>query len=269
MKIFAFGFLVLSLTGLIYLGSSNVRECDQPINFDTVKVEITEMSVIPAGEFTMGVAGNTGELLPHTVYVSSFKMDKHEVTNAQYHAFCQATDRDLPTLWGIPKLKTTLDFPDHPILGVSNSDARAYAEWCGKRLPTEAEWEYAARGGLEGMKFDRGDTLDVAQTNTGKSKIGSTVAVASYLPNGYGLYDMIGNLREWVSDYYAQDYFSVSPKDNPQGPDKTRWRVIKGGGWHSGPGCNRVVVRNALRGTWGDINVGLRCAQDLDDINNN
>jgi iron(II)-dependent oxidoreductase len=228
-------------------------------------IDVTEMCLIPGGEFTMGSAGNSGELMPHTVYVSSFKIDKYEVTNARYYAFCIATDRSLPAFWDIERFKSSIEYPDHPVLGVSHRDAQAYAEWCGKRLPTEAEWEYAARGGLEGKEFDRGDEFEVENSNTSKSENNSPAAVGSYLPNGYGIHDMVGNVREWVADYYAIDYFANSPRENPQGPEESRWRVVRGGGWHSGPSCNKVVVRNCLKPSWVDINVGFRCAQDVSD----
>jgi len=198
------------------------------------------------------------------VELSAFHIDKHEVTNAQYHTFCMATEHDLPVFWGLERFCCYLDFPDHPVVGVSHSDAGQYAEWVGRRLPTEAEWEYAARGGLQSLGFDTGDILNNEDANTKASKLGGPVAVGSFKPNGYGLYDMVGNVREWVADYYAEDYFAHSPVENPQGPEKTRWRVIKGGGWYSGKGCNMVHVRNALPGSWSDFNVGFRCARDAD-----
>jgi len=138
-------------------------------------------------------------------------------TNAQYHAFCIATERSLPTFWGIERFKSSLDYPDHPVIGVGHGAALAYAQWCGKRLPTEAEWEYAARGGLEGKKYDRGDEFKAEEYNTSKSESKSPVAVGNYLPNRYGVYDMVGNVREWVADYYAEDYYANSPEKNPKG----------------------------------------------------
>ena len=231
---------------------------------DSPSVEPTEEILIPAGEFTMGRADASEELTPHAVELSAFHIDKHEVTNAQYHAFCMATEHDLPVFWGLERFRCSLDYPDHPVVGVSQSDAGQYAEWVGRRLPTEAEWEYAARGGLESQGFDTGDVLNDEDANTKASKMGGPVAVGSFKPNGYGLYDMVGNVREWVADYYAEDYFVHSPVENPQGPEKTRWRVIKGGGWYSGKSCNMVHVRNALPGSWSDFNVGFRCARDAD-----
>ena len=227
------------------------------------EVQPTEMALIPAGEFAMGVPGGEEDPETVTVRLDAFHMDIHEVTNAQYHAFCQATERSLHVLWGIDKLHSSLAFADHPVLGVSHGDAKAYAEWAGKRLPTEAEWEYAARGGLAGKRWDRGDELEPHQANIKKSDLGGTVAVAGYEPNGYGLYDMVGNLREWVSDYYSVDYLQDGPLENPQGPDDGEQHVVRGGGWHSGTSCNAVHVRNPL--LWSDFNVGFRCAKDAAD----
>ena len=233
------------------------------VGFAEQAVQPTEMALIPGGEFAM--AGPGGEEGPetHLVRLDAFLMDIHEVTNAQYHAFCQATERPLPVLWGIDKLRSSPDYPNHPVLGIDHQDAAAYAAWLGKRLPTEAEWEYAARGGLAGKRWDRGDELEPHQANYSKSDQGGTVAVATYEPNGYGLYDMVGNLREWVSDYYSVDYFRNSPLENPRGPEAGDQHVVRGGGWHSGAACTAVHVRNPL--LWSDFNVGFRCAQDVSD----
>ncbi len=231
---------------------------------DAPPFEPTEQVLIPAGDFIMGRAESSEELTPHPVKLSAFHIDKHEVTNAQYHAFCEATDHELPVFWGLDRFRCSLDYPDHPVVGISQAEAVKYAEWVGRRLPTEAEWEYAARGGLESLSYDSGDILEDQGANTKSAKLGGPVAVGSFEPNGYGLYDMVGNVREWVADYYAEDYFADSPVENPQGPGKTRWRVIKGGGWYSGKGCNMVHVRNALPRSWQDFNVGFRCARDAD-----
>ena len=217
------------------------------------------MSLIPAGTFTMGTDDGNDTSPRHEVYISSFYMDTYEVTNAQYLAFCEETGNRMPEFWGIEKFSCGPEFPHHPVVGVSRSDAEAYAAWAGKRLPTEAEWEYAARGGTEGKDFPNGDDLDSTLANFSSS---GTVPVRSYPPNGYGLYDMAGNVVEWVSDYYDDDYYANSPEKDPQGPKKGKFCVIRGGGWHSGKYCCRVVHRNALIKSWVDINVGFRCARD-------
>jgi len=225
-----------------------------------------ELVFIPAGEFLMG-SDSEGDHSPvHRVQIDSFYMDKYEVTNAQYLRFCQETGYRLPRFWGMEAFRSGADYPDHPVVGVSWSDAVEYGAWCGKRLPTEAEWEYAARGGLVGMNYPNGDTLHPSDGNHAKSGKGGPVAVGSYPANGYVLHDMQGNVVEWVWDYYAADYYSSSASANPRGPESGRFRVIRGGGWHSGPYCNRVYYRNALPPNWVDFNVGFRCAKNFESL---
>lgn len=229
----------------------------------------SEMILIPGGEFVMGTGDDEEDAPIHEVYIDTFYMDPCEVTNAQYLEFCEATERPLPEFWGWDRFRCGPDYPDHPVVGVSWRDAKDYAEWRGKRLPTEAEWEYAARGGLEGKKYPHGDTVDSTTANYFRRGISEeqvlrrgTMPVGSFPPNGFGLYDMAGNVVEWVSDYYGWDYYNEGPYENPQGPEKGKFRVIRGGGWHSGPYCNRVYFRSGLRSNWLDFNVGFRCAKN-------
>jgi iron(II)-dependent oxidoreductase len=222
----------------------------------------SQMVLIPAGEFEMGEKGKGDHAPVHTVYIDAFYMDQYEVTNAEYLEFCQDTDRQLPEFWGMDEFRSGPDFPNHPVIGVSRYDAEAYAKWADKRLPTEAEWEYAARGGLSGKKYPNGNDIDSSMANFTKAEKGGTVPVGSYPPNGFGLYDMAGNVLEWVADFYDGDYYSESPRENPTGPKDGRFYVIRGGGWHSGPSCNRVFWRNALPTGWVDFAVGFRCAKD-------
>jgi sulfatase modifying factor 1 len=223
-----------------------------------------ELVLIPGGEFLMG-ADLEGDRSPvHPVRLDAFYMDRYEVTNAQYQRFCQATGRRLPRFWQMSGFRSGLRYPNHPVVGVSWRDAVDYATWCGKRLPTEAEWEYAARGGLAGLDFPNGNSLDPSDGNYARSGQGGPVAVGSYPANGFGLHDMQGNVVEWVADFYDAAYYASSPAVNPQGPDTGRFRVIRGGGWHSGASCNKVHFRNALPPNWLDFNVGFRCARDLE-----
>ena len=222
-----------------------------------------ELALIPGGEFLMG-ADSEGDHNPvHKVYIDTFYMDKYEVTNAKYLRFCQVTGHPHPEFWNREGFRCGLDYPNHPVAGVSWHDAVAYAVWCVTRLPTEAEWEYAARGGLAGMSYPTGETLRPSDGNYTKSGHGGPVAVGSYPPNGFGLYDMQGNVVEWVLDFYDANYYASSPSANPQGPGSGKFRVIRGGGWHSGPYCNRVYYRNALPPNWVDFNVGFRCVKDV------
>ena len=226
-----------------------------------------ELVLIPGGEFLMGSDSEGDHCPAHSVHVDSFYMDRYQVTNAQYLAFCQATGHRLPEFWAMSGFRCGSDYPNHPVIGVNWYDATLYAEWCGKRLPTEAEWEYAARGGLVGMDFPNGDSLQPSDGNYNRSAKGGPVAVGSYPANGFGLHDMQGNVLEWVSDFYDAAYYSSSPSANPQGPEYGKFRVIRGGGWHSGASCNRVYYRNALPPNWVDFNVGFRCAKDLESPN--
>jgi iron(II)-dependent oxidoreductase len=236
---------------------------------------IDDLVFIPGGEFLMGSGQDSDHGPVHKVCIESFYMDKYEVSNTQYLRFSDATGQRLPEFWGMKGFRCGLDHPNHPVIGVSWHDAVAYAAWCGKRLPTEAEWEYAARGGLTGKTFPNGDTLDPSGGNYNQSGKGGPVEVGSYLANGFGLHDMQGNVVEWVWDYYDADYYSSSPIANPRGPEPVKFRpgpvrfhVIRGGGWHSGPYCNRVYYRNALLANWVDFNVGFRCVKDLEAYRN-
>jgi formylglycine-generating enzyme len=226
--------------------------------------------LIPGGKFVMGIEvppTREGEKKryvnnrAHTVELDSFYIDRYEVTNHHYFLFCQATGRKLPFFWGMKELHCGPDFPNHPVVGVSYNDALAYAKWRGMRLPTEAEWEYAARGGLIGKKYPRGDELDDQQANYRHHQPGTT-PVGSYPANGFGLHDMAGNVREWVQDYYQTDYYLGSPAKNPQGPAIGKFRVIRGGSWLSGSGCVTVDRRSGLASNWVDFAVGIRCARD-------
>jgi len=225
---------------------------------------------IPGGKFVMGKElppAKQGEKKKyvnnpaHHVELAPFYIDKYEVTNYRYFLFCRATGKKLPVFWGMNEFHCGLDFPNHPVVGVSYIEARDYAKWRGMRLPTEAEWEYAARGGLIGKKYPNGDELDKKLVNYGQNLRGTT-AVGSYPANGFGLHDMAGNVREWVLDWYQTGYYLKSPGKNPRGPDIGRFRVIRGGSWFAGPGCVTVYRRNALSPNWVDFAVGFRCAKD-------
>jgi len=225
-----------------------------------------ELVHIPGGEFIMGRIPSDGQKYvdnqSHTVYVDSFYIDKYEVTNAQYFAFCKATNHPVPEFWEMGVYNSGPDSPNHPVTGITWASAKAYAEWKEMRLPTEAEWEYAARGGLIDKQYPTGDDMDSSMANYNGTQ-GQTLEVGYFPPNGYGLYDMAGNVAEWVYDFYAKDYFLESDPENPSGPQYGKRRVIRGGGWRSGIGCNTVWFRQSLRPYWVDFCVGFRCAKDL------
>ena len=217
---------------------------------------------IPEGTFLMGGDTESDHQPIHEVTVSAFRLSKTPITNAQYAVFCEATDRVYPEFWGQERFRSGPGFPNHPAVGVSWQDASDFAEWMSSRLPTEAEWEYAARGGLEGEPYPFGSDIDPSEANYSHPKTPGLLPVGQFPPNGFDLLDMCGNVVEWVVDRYASDYYACSPKENPQGPTIGKHRVIRGGGWHSGPYCNRVYYRNALPSNWVDFAVGFRIAKD-------
>ncbi|MFC1715641.1 formylglycine-generating enzyme family protein [Candidatus Poribacteria bacterium] len=227
-----------------------------------VKVTASDMGMvlIPAGEFDMGDAFNEGganELPVHAVYLDDFYMDVYEVTNAQYKEFVDATGHPAPVNWSggtYPAGKG-----DHPVIFVSWFDAADYAAWAGKRLPTEAEWEKAARGGLVGKRYPWGDSISPADANYDLN-IGGTTPVGNYPPNGYGLYDVAGNVWEWCNDWYSGTYYGSSPYENPQGPGDTGVRVLRGGGWGNYAFNLRVADRHYFDPTDANVAVGFRCA---------
>jgi formylglycine-generating enzyme required for sulfatase activity len=222
------------------------------------------MVLIPSGGFTMGKnTTSPSDWQPeHNVTLSSFYMDIKEVTNKQYYDFCIATNTPFPLFWGYREFRSGLDFPDYPVVGVSYFEAEKFARWSGKRLPTEAEWEYAARGGMIGKNFAYGDQIDSTKVNFGR-KYKGIVKAGSFPPNGFGLYDITGNVWEWTSDYYSDDYYAQSPSENPKGPERGRFKVIRGGSWHSGAMCVQTYYRNGLSPSWVDFAVGFRCVKDV------
>lgn len=227
-----------------------------------------KMARIPEGSFDMGRDVKDGDPEAkniddprHRVQVDAFYLDVTPVTNAEYFRFCQATRHRLPFLWGMREFRSGLEWPDHPVVGVSHRDAQAFANWLGLRLPSEAEWEWAARGGLSGKAYPNGDDLKPEDAHFAPHAKGPE-RVGQLPPNGYGLFDMVGNVAQWVTDFYDKDYYRQSPERNPKGPSTGRFRVIRGGGWYAGKSCNSVFYRNALPQNWVDFNLGFRCAKD-------
>ena len=209
-----------------------------------------EMALIPAGSFEMGDHFDDGredgrELPVHPVELDAFYMDVHEVTVGQFKQFVDENEYSY-NYWDAVALYSPGD--EYPMVYVSWDDATAYAKWARKRLPTEAEWEYAARGGLVGKRYPLGDKISHDDANYdgtgGKDKWDrSTASVGSFAANGYGLYDMAGNVREWCQDWYDKDYYSNSPTKNPPGPGTGSYRVLRGGSWLSPTDYLRVADR--------------------------
>ena len=211
-----------------------------------------EMVLIPAETFVMGdhFASIFDALPMHTVELDDFYMDIHEVTVLKFKEFVKETGYEYDLWDDVAKYSPT---GKHPMIWVTWDDATAYAKWADKRLPTEAEWEYSARGGLIGKRYPWGDEITHDHANwgntvSGKDKWNRCAPVGSFDPNGYGLYDMVGNVLEWCSDWYDPDYYSNSPLRNPQGPSTGEWRVLRGGSWLSAsPHYPALTLRVASR----------------------
>ncbi|MDP6961511.1 MAG: SUMF1/EgtB/PvdO family nonheme iron enzyme [Dehalococcoidia bacterium] len=207
------------------------------------------MALIPAGSFEMGdhLDGMSNALPVHTVELDAFYMDVHEVTVGQFKQFVNQSGYNY-NRWNDVAQYSPGD--DYPMVYVNWNDATAYANWVGKRLPTEAEWEYAARGGLEGQRYPWGNELTHDNANyTGTGGIDQwdkCSPVGSFAANGYGLYDVAGNVLEWCADWYAENYYSNLPVNNPLGPDSSPqgWRVLRGGGWDNSGNSLRMAYRH-------------------------
>jgi formylglycine-generating enzyme required for sulfatase activity len=193
----------------------------------------------------------------HKVSISAFQLDKHEVTNAQYQVFVDKTHHATPYHW-IDR-HFAANAAELPIYNVDWDDAHAYCAWAGGRLPTEAEWEYAARGGKSGMDYPGGDQIDAkaarfnVQTGPGP--------VAKFAPNGFGLFDMAGNVSEWTADWFDGSYYANSPEQDPKGPAMGDYKVIRGGAWSDSAKRVTVFFRNWVRPNQKTPNVGFRCAR--------
>jgi len=256
--------LIIFLIAVLFVSCK--QQEPQPVKQGTTDPADHELVLIPGGEFIMGKTPSDGQKYvdnhSHSVKVDSFYIDKYEVTNDQYLSFCKATNHPLPEFWEMGVFNSGPDYPNHPVTGITWASAKAYAEWKEMRLPNEAEWEYAARGGLVQKQYPTGDLMDSSMANYNGTQ-GQTLEVGSFSPNGYGLYDMAGNVAEWVYDFYSKDFYLEGNPENPTGPLYGKRRMIRGGGWRSGIGCNSVWFRQSLRPYWVDFGVGFRCAKDM------
>lgn len=242
------------------------------------------MVLIFGGEFEMGSNNTPSEQPVHTVHLDAFYMDQYEVTNAQYKRFVLANPE-----WQKGRIDRRFhegtylenwdgnNYPDgnedHPVTWVSWHAAMAYATWAGKRLPTEAEWEYAARGGFANQNYPWGTSIDVTKANY-NGNVGNTTAVGTYPANNYGLYDMSGNVWEWCLDEYQSNFYRNSAHRNPiagttriqdlTGDFKNVHtpRVLRGGSFVTEHQSVEVSTRAESPPRYADLDLGFRCVKD-------
>ncbi len=220
------------------------------------------MAYVPGGIFIMGNEnGDSDERPAHRVKLKPFYMDQFEITNIQYRKFISETKHQEPLFWNDKHFNSDLQ----PVVGVSWDDARAYAEWAGKRLPTEAEWEMAARS-TDGREYPWGNFWYDKRCNSVEAGYNKVIQVGSFSKGAspYGIYDMAGNVWEWCLDTYSVGYYKNSAEDNPAGPKAGDDKVLRGGSW----GYDKVNSRSSNR-FWDDKGTrnrhfGFRCVKDVD-----
>ena len=215
------------------------------------------MIVIPAGEFVRGSNnGDDNEKPERPVYLDEYAIQKYPVTVEQYATYCRETRQPMPQCpdWGWR--------PDHPVVNVDWHGAAAYAKWAGLALPTEAQWEKAARG-TDGRAFPWGNKWDpdrlchsVGRERSGTASVHTHEAGAS----PYGVVDMAGNVWEWCADWFQADYYATAPSKNPAGPDRGESRVVRGGGWVGNDGLSfRGACRSWVDPLLRNVSIGFRC----------
>ncbi|HEU4684209.1 MAG TPA: SUMF1/EgtB/PvdO family nonheme iron enzyme [Nitrospira sp.] len=244
-----------------------------------------DMVLVPAGEFIMGsdkqVDRNAykAELPQRRVYLDAFQIDKYEVTNLQYLKFVVSTGRNPQIDWRYDGGNFQEAMAQHPIMHVTWYDANAYCAWAGKRLPTEAEWEKAARGDDGRLNPWGNQPAGLSRVNFGRTGLSGPVRdrperLLLYPPlipvdkyenavSPYGAYQMMGNVAEWVADWYSPDYYKVAPNRNPRGPELGTQKAFRGGGWMDSTTTMRAAMRNGTDPNTKINWMGFRCAKSV------
>jgi len=230
------------------------------------------MVPVDRGSFVMGGEGGDADELPaRTVHLSAFRIDAREVTAAQYDSCVRAGactpahyDDGACLVFSAPRFRAVTvprqyRDPSYPVVCVSWGQAREYCRFKGGRLPTEAQWEYAATGGRTAAYAWGSDPPSADRCTPAARNCPSSAG--SYRPDASGLYDMTGNVWEWTGDRYQADYYTAGPADDPQGPEVGRYRVIRGGGWYSGPSQLRLRNRHWFAPEAGEVSIGFRCVR--------
>ncbi len=231
----------------------------------TIPVLVT----IPATDFLMGSdKGQDCERPIHRVEVDSFLLGATQVTNAEYQRFLEVTNASPPPFWQDPNFNR----PQQPVAGVSWHEAVRYCEWLSSqtgrrfRLPTEADWACAARGGLEQKQYPWGDEPPQSLPNYSSRWQTGPEPVAQYAPNAFGLYDICDNVHEWCSDWYDPNYYAISPDRNPQGPEQSPMKPARkssrGGSWRHQIKVARCAARSSIPPEFQYADYGFRVACD-------
>ncbi len=222
--------------------------------------------VIPAGWFAMGSdAGQDVERPVHRVWVDPFAMAETQVTVSQYAGFLDATAGMPPPQWGDPNF----NHPQQPVVAVSWFEANDYCRWLASvtsaiyRLPTEAEWERASRGGVEEKLFPWGDDPPTTRPGYAEKWKNGPEPVRQSPPNAYGLFEMCENVHEWCSDWFSPDYYAASPDRNPHGPDSGTRKSSRGGSWRHHIKISRCSARSSIPPEFQYADYGFRVVRDL------
>jgi formylglycine-generating enzyme required for sulfatase activity len=225
-----------------------------------------QLVIVPAGWFFMGSdSGQENERPIHRVLVDRFQLAATQVTNEEYARFVKSAGSPEPPFWNDPHF----DHPRQPVVAVSWFEAVDYCKWLSDargrnyRLPTEAEWERAARGGVEGKLFPWGDDPPQSLPEYEQRWNHGPEPVARYGPNAYGLYDICENVHEWCSDWYQADYYSDSPDRNPQGPAAGNRKASRGGSWRHHIKVTRCAARSSIPPEFKYADYGFRLACSL------
>ncbi len=248
-------------------------EAVQTEQWDYSRLQVTkqgdgsEMVLVPAGPFLMGsppVEGDQDETPQRGVFVGAFWIDLYEVTFAQYDSFMRATRAPKPVIPVLQDDPAKLMAPEQPAVAVSWTQADDYCAWLGKRLPTEAEWEKAARG-ERAVVWPWGQAFGPGLANAQGDEDGFTyTAPPGSFPKGrspYGVYDMSGNVAEWVADWYSDTYYLGAPFESPTGPETGKHRVYRGGSWNDTPSEVRTAKRFTAKPHQTSAVIGFRCAK--------
>jgi sulfatase modifying factor 1 len=224
------------------------------------------MIPIPAGSYLMGSgAGQDVERPVHRVFVDEFSLAETQVTNAQYARFLDSTHRPPPLHFADPNF----NHPDQPVVAVSWFDAVSYCDWLTEltrtnyRLPTEAEWERAARSGVEGALFPWGDEPPGSRPRYAERWQAGPERVRQSPPNAFGLFEMCENVHEWCSDWFQPDYYSISPDRNPRGPETGERKSSRGGSWRHHIKISRCSTRSSIPPEFRYADYGFRVACNL------